>query len=103
MKRVSGTGAVLVLSLMLLALGGCYSTCPGGHDPGANPAGCTCSDDSDCQIECVCLPTDAEQGDDGEGVVVGDCVGDQCADGDQICRNSCGTDAWTGEYCEVAE
>ena len=102
MERVTHSRAVLALALVALAAG-CHSICPGGHDPHANPAGRACETAADCQVECVCLAAGAEEGDDGEGVVVGDCVGGECVDADKLCRKGCGTDQYTGEYCEVAE
>jgi len=98
----AGVATMALSWSLVVATTGCYSTCPGGHDPGANPAGRACTDGSDCQVECVCQPPDATD-DDGEGVVVGDCVGGTCVDADDICRDGCGTGTWTGEYCEVAE
>jgi hypothetical protein len=103
MKHLGGLAAALSLLSAMVAVVGCYSTCPGGHDPSANPVGEACHDGSDCQVECVCRARDADEGDDGDGVVVGDCVGGTCADADKVCRDACGTDDWTGEYCEVAE
>jgi hypothetical protein len=102
MKLVWDPRALLPLALVAL-VGGCHSTCPGGHDPQANPAGRDCGADGDCQVECVCRAVDAAEGDDGDGVVVGDCLGDECVDADKLCRQACGTDEYTGEYCEVAE
>lgn len=102
MKLVWATRVVLA-PLLVALLGGCYSTCPGGHDPSANPAGRACETAAECQIECVCVAVDAEEGADSEGVVVGDCLGGECVDADKLCRHSCGTDQYTGEYCEVAE
>ncbi len=63
-----------------------------GECEAINPEGQPCADPAECNVECICQPTNIE---------AGYCIDGECASPDVVCTDVCGEDDYSGQFCSL--
>ncbi len=63
-----------------------------GSCDATSPEGRACSEGADCQVQCLCEPTNIE---------AGYCISGECENPDVVCAEVCGDDDYSGQFCSI--